>query len=53
MSSCQTVVILPGQAEANIGKAVLFVSDSLYRCTNSLQLSKRLKFLENVVSNTL
>lgn len=43
---------LPGHAEANIGRAVLFTSDSLYRLTNSLQLSIKLKLREKVVSNT-
>ena len=43
---------LPGQAEANMGRAPLSVSLLLYLRTNSLQLSNKLKSLENVVSNT-
>ena len=35
----QTLYSLPGQAEANIGSAVLLVSESLYLHTNSLQLT--------------
>ena len=35
----QTLYSLPGHAEANIGSAVLLVSESLYLHTNSLQLT--------------
>ena len=35
----QTPYSLPRQAEANIGSAVLLVSESLYLRTNSLQLT--------------